>query len=162
MEDIIQETVDTTEVDYVEAIKELKENSVSKAEYAKLKAENQKLIKSLINGESLPQDQQPKKEIDVVGIEKRLASKDPTIRYIDGFKMMLDLREADLAAGKVDPFIPATKRDGYTQADLDACQRRAEIYQECLDEANGNNEVFISELYNRMVDTMPTPPKGRK
>ena len=40
--------------DYIEAIKEIKQNSVPKSEYAKLKEENKKLLDSIINGADLP------------------------------------------------------------------------------------------------------------
>ena len=36
---------------YIEAIKEMKENSVAKEDYLKLKEENKQLLQSLVNGE---------------------------------------------------------------------------------------------------------------
>lgn len=41
------------EVDYVQAINDLKANSVPKDQYAKLKEENSRLLKSIINGETI-------------------------------------------------------------------------------------------------------------
>lgn len=155
-----EEVVEEAELDYVAAIKELKENTVPKSDYAKLKAENQKLIKSLINGETI-QAETPKKEIDVADIERRLSDKNGQMKMLDGFKMILALREADLAAGKIDPFIPIDKRDGYTEADLDGAARRAAIYQECIDYADGDSKIFTQELNRRMVDTY-NPPRRKK
>lgn len=157
-ERIEENVVDTpdTSVDYIAAIKSLKENSVSKEAFAKLQDENRKLVQSLINGETIQQDA-PKKEIDVEAIEKKLASKTPMMKSIDGFKMILELREADLAAGKPDPFLPLTKKSP-TQADLDACQHRAEVYQEIIDYAEGDPALFAQELSRRMVD-VPLPKR---
>ena len=55
-----QKNVDTT-IDYIEAIKEIKENSVDKETYLKLKEENKKLLNSLVNGETLPAESQEQK-----------------------------------------------------------------------------------------------------
>ena len=42
------------ETDYISAITDLRNNTVSKDEYRKLQDENRKLINALSNGESLP------------------------------------------------------------------------------------------------------------
>ena len=52
-DEIVDKETESTEVDYVAAIKELKDNTVPKNQYAKLKEENKKLLQSLINGESI-------------------------------------------------------------------------------------------------------------
>lgn len=52
--------VDNT--DYVEAIKNLKENSVSKEKYEALEAEKKKLLEAMINGDSL--DTQDPEQLD--------------------------------------------------------------------------------------------------
>ena len=43
-------TVEDNTQDYLAAIKELKENSVNRTEYDKLRAENKRLIDAVING----------------------------------------------------------------------------------------------------------------
>ena len=59
------ENADSMDADsYIEALKEIKENSVSKDDYLKLKAENRKLLNSLANGDFI---EQPKVE-EVVDI----------------------------------------------------------------------------------------------
>ena len=40
-------------IDYIEAIKEMKQNSVSKKAYDKLREENKQLLDSLINGKEI-------------------------------------------------------------------------------------------------------------
>lgn len=146
------------ENDYIKAIEELKENSVSKDDYEKLKAENKKLIDSLVKGERIEQQQKPR-EIDVKKIEKTLAARDPRITTLEGMKMVLDLREADIRAGKRDPFI-SVNNHAPTKEDLEAAQRRADIYQECVDYAEGDPELFSQEFTRRMVDNF-SPRKRR-
>lgn len=143
-------------IDYIEAIKEMKQNSVSKESYEKVKQENKKLMDALINNKQI--ETPKKKEIDVKGIQKKLLERDPMMKSIDGFQMILDLREADLAAGKMDPFIPANNRNP-KQEDFDAAQRRADIYKECIEYAQGDPALFSQELTRRMVDPA-LPPRN--
>ena len=51
--------VDNT--DYIAAIKELKENSVDRSKYDALKAENKKLLDSIVNGTEIAQQQSEEK-----------------------------------------------------------------------------------------------------
>ena len=50
---VSQQTEVNDSIDYIEAIKEMKQNSVSKEAYEKLKAENKQLLDSIINGTEL-------------------------------------------------------------------------------------------------------------
>ena len=45
-------TVEDNTQDYINAIKDLKQNSVNRSEYEKLRAENKKLIDAVVNGQS--------------------------------------------------------------------------------------------------------------
>lgn len=141
-------------VDYIEAIKEIKQNSVSRSSYEKLKQDNKRLMDALIQNKQI---ETPKKEeIDVKSIEKRLAERDPRMKSLEGFKLALKLREADLAAGKIDPFISANNKTP-SKEDLESAQRRADIYQECIDYAQGDPALFSQELTRRMVDPINLP-----
>lgn len=51
--------------DYLEAIKSLKENSVDRSKYDELRAENKKLLQSIVNGQQVEiEEQKPKKSIE--------------------------------------------------------------------------------------------------
>lgn len=147
--------VENADIDMVAAYEELRNNSVSKAEHEKVVAENRRLVQSLINGGSMKQEETPR-EIDVAGIEKKLTNHSYRFKGIEGFQAMLDLREADLAAGKVDPFIPLTNRSP-SEADFEAAANRAAIYQECIDLAEGNDKIFVQELSRRIREDGPRP-----
>lgn len=60
-EENIQQAVDESNADndLVEALKQVKANSVSKDDYNKLRADNKKLIDALVSGEQLSQPQMP-------------------------------------------------------------------------------------------------------
>ena len=56
-----QETVDTgTELDPIEALKEIKQNSVPRSEYEKVVAERNKIFKAYANGERAEQPEENK------------------------------------------------------------------------------------------------------
>lgn len=51
--------------DYLAAIQELKQNSVDRSKYEDLKAENKKLLDSIVNGQEVKiEEQKPKKSVE--------------------------------------------------------------------------------------------------
>ena len=58
-----QENVDDS-FDYISALNEMKQNSVSRSEYEKLKADNKRLLDSIVNGTSENVEVLPKKSIE--------------------------------------------------------------------------------------------------
>ena len=55
-----KQATETAEMDYIQAIEELKANSVPKSDYDQLRADNKKLLDTLVNRQ--PVQEQPKKE----------------------------------------------------------------------------------------------------
>ncbi|MBO7716133.1 MAG: hypothetical protein J6S85_21390, partial [Methanobrevibacter sp.] len=51
--------VEDSTQDYLAAIQELKQNSVNRSDYDKLKAENKKLIDAVVNGQTIEVNQGP-------------------------------------------------------------------------------------------------------
>lgn len=139
-------------VDYIEAIKEMKQNTVNKQDYLKLKEENKKLIQSLVNGEQLDPAQQ-KKEVDVNKLRENLFKKEQNnLEYITN---ALELRNALIEKGEKDPFLPYGKNILPTDEDIECAERVARVLQECVDYADGNSDIFTNELQRVMVDTGP-------
>jgi hypothetical protein len=73
-----EQTVDNstdTSLDYIEAIKTLREATVDKSAYDSLRAENKKLLQSLVNGETIePQNKVLSEDIDT--LRKRVLTDD--------------------------------------------------------------------------------------
>ena len=73
-----EQTVDNstdTSLDYIEAIKTLRETTVDKSAYDSLRAENKKLLQSLVNGETIePQNKVLSEDIDT--LRKRVLTDD--------------------------------------------------------------------------------------
>ena len=103
--------VEDTTTDYIEAIKTLKQNSVDRSEYEKLRAENKKLIDTVVNG--LPgQEEQvvvkhTKEQID--DLRNDLFNSPRELNNLEFFTKTMELREALMENGEPDPLLPVGK-----------------------------------------------------
>ena len=143
-----QSTVDDSTVDYISAINELKQNTVDRSKYEQLRAENKRLINSIVNGQ--PVDVEAPKRRSIDEIRKDWLNEDNSnLAYI---KNTLELREALIAEGKPDPFLPVGNQIAPTDEDIATADRVAKVLQECVDFAEGDSEVFTNELQRRTID----------
>ena len=151
-EKLINETgapVEDMTEDYLAAIKDLKQNTVSRDDYEKLKAENKKLLNSVVNGQVVEVEAGPAYR-DVSIIRDELFNHEHNnLEYI---KLALELRNTLIAKGETDPFIPVGKQISPTREDLEAAERVAQVYQECVDYADGDSALFTQELMRRTKD----------
>ena len=138
--------VDNT--DYIEAIQTLKQNSVDRSKYDELKAENKKLLDSIVNGTEVAQPVEEKKSVE----ELRAAYLKEDQSNLEYITNTLKLREALMAEGKPDPFLPIGEQILPTDEDVAAAQKVADVLQECIDYAEGDSSVFTNELQRRLVD----------
>ena len=147
-------TVEDNTQDYLAAIKELKENSVNRSEYEKLRAENKKLIDTVVNG--LPgQEEQvvvkhSKEQID--DLRNDLFNSPRELNNLEFITKTMELREALMENGEPDPFLPVGKQISPTRDDLEGAEKVAQVYKECIDYAEGDSEVFTNELMRRTRD----------
>ena len=150
-----QENVNDS-IDYIEAIKEIKQNSVDKEAYNKLREENKRLLNSLVNGESV--DVKKEEPVNIDELRDKLFNKESTnLEYISN---ALKLREELMKQGKPDPFLPAGKNIIPTEEDIKTADRVAKVLQECVDYADGDSNVFTNELQRVTVDSVL--PKTRR
>ena len=147
-------TVEDNTQDYLAAIKELKENSVNRSEYDKLRAENKKLIDTVVNG--LPgQEEQvvvrhSKEQID--DLRNELFNSPRELNNLEYVTKAMELREALIENGEPDPFLPVGKQISPTRDDLEGAEKVAQVYKECIEYAEGDSEVFTNELMRRTKD----------
>lgn len=136
--------------DYINTINELKSNTVSKAEYERLKKENRQLLDSLVNGSPVEVQKVEKKPI--TELVEDLQKDQSNLDYV---KTALDLRTAMIEQGLSDPFLPQGKQIAATADDIKSAARVAEALQECVDYANGDSQLFTAELQRITRDSMP-------
>ena len=147
-------TVEDNTQDYLAAIKELKENSVNRSEYDKLRAENKKLIDTVVNG--LPGQEEPaftkhsKEQID--DLRNELFNSPRELNNLEYVTKAMELREALIENGEPDPFLPVGKQISPTRDDLEGAEKVAQVYKECIEYAEGDSEVFTNELMRRTKD----------
>ena len=147
-------TVEDNTQDYINAIKDLKQNSVDRSEYDKLRAENKKLIDAVVNGQ--PGQEEPvftkhsKEQID--DLRNELFNSPRELNNLEYITKALELREALMENGKPDPFLPFGKQISPTRDDLEGAEKVAQVYKECIDYAEGDSEVFTNELMRRTRD----------
>ena len=143
--------VDDMTPDYLAAIKELKEKSVDRSKYEELKAENKKLLESIVNGEELEKEAKPKE--DIQDLRNDLFKENSGLTNLEYAEKALELRSRLIAEGKTDPFVPIGSQYTPTELDIATAKRVADILQECVDYAEGDDIVFTNELQRRMIDT---------
>ena len=141
--------VDNT--DYIDAIKELKQNSVEKAKYDALRLENKKLLDSLVNGQVVEKEEE-KPVADLQELRRKVFNNEgqTNLEYVTN---VLNLRNELLAQGYEDPFIPQGSKVNPTQADYEKANRVAQVFQEMVDESEGDPNVFLNEYQRRVKDT---------
>ena len=158
MAEVIEnENVETNSVDnnnmYIDTINELKQSTVSKAQYEQLQAENKKLLDSLANGDyhhvepekpTYDLDALKKKWTDTFGINSNLIPA----------KAALEYRDAYLETTGIDLFAPNANNPKYEQKqeDLESAQNAAEVLRSCIEDCHGSDATFYSLLCDRTTD----------
>ena len=155
-EENVNVVVEDNTNDYIDQIKRLKESSVSKDDYNKLKADNKKLIDALATGTQLEGKVEPK--IDAVeninNLRKKLFSKGSNLDNLEYCKTAVELRDALIEKGERDPFLPFGHEVVATDSDYESANRVATIMKECIDYADGDPDIFTNELQRRTVDVV--------
>lgn len=147
------ETLDDTN-QYIEAIREMKQNSVSKEAYDKLRAENKQLLDSLINGGQVNM-QSVKPEVDIQALRNKLSDVDHPLSNLEYVKTAVELRDALIEKGERDPFLPFGENISPTQDDYIKAENASNVFKECIAYADGDSELFTNELQRRTIDAMP-------
>ena len=145
-----QNNVENDSNHYIEAIKEMKANTVDKEAYLKLKEENKQLLNSLVNGEEI-KDQEPEQKESIEELRSKLfGTKRQDLNNLDFVENALKLRNALMEAGQTDPFVPNGSKIKPTDEDFAKAKKVADTLQECVDYADGDPDVFTDELKRRI------------
>ena len=159
---VSSEETSNDSADYIHALNELKQNSVSREQYEKLKNENKELLNTLINGGQVEMID-PSTKPSIQELRNELFSKDAAEKGMTNLEFVsksLELRDAIIESGGTDPFLPVGKGIELTRDDYEAAEFTAQQFRECIDIAQGNSEVFTNELMRRTQDnSLPTTAK---
>ena len=136
-------------LELAKALKEARENSVPKSEYDRVVEENKKLVSDIINGDGAgsgqvsPEDNKP--TIEELR-EDLYGPKCSSLSNLEYWEKTLALRKEVIEKEGYDPFLPIGSKITPKSSDIEAAERVAKVVQECIDEAEGNSEVFTALL----------------
>lgn len=147
-----QENVNDS-TDYIEALKEMKQNSVDRATYDKLKSENKQLLDALVNGKEI--EIKREEPVDVNQLRKDLFNRDKQLSNLDYVSSALKLRDALIERGERDPFLPYGDKVSLTAEHYEKAEQVATVLKECVEFADGDSGIFTAELQRRTKDSMP-------
>lgn len=149
-------------VDPIETLKQIQENSVPKEEYERVVAERNKIFAAYAKGERKEEETPKTPPVDIQKLRNELYGGDKDLSNLEYIEKTLQLRQALIDRGEVDPFIPIGHKYNPTAEDIAAAKRVAEGFQHCVDYAEGDSEVFTNELQRITVDVGPTLIKRNK
>ena len=148
-------TVEDNTNDYIDQIKKLKENSVSKEDYDKLRLDNKRLIDALANGTQMDVVEPKVSTVENINnLRKKLFSKGSNLSNLDYCKTAIELRDALIENGERDAFLPFGHNVVTTESDIETANRVATVMKECIDYADGDSDIFTNELQRRTVDVV--------
>ena len=147
------------ETDYIAEIQKLKANTVSLDDYNRLKADNKKLISALASGETIGSTEPSNPEKNINDLREKLLKNGNTMNNLEYVQTAVELRDALIAQGQRDPFLPYGEGVLPTAEDVECANRVANVYKECIEYADGDPDIFTSELQRRTVDAGPIKRK---
>ena len=147
---------------YISAINEMRNNSVSRDKYNKLKEDNRQLLDALINGGQIevPTAEEKKSAQELVNEFHELAGrKKGKPMDVEFSEKLLEVRDAFLEETGEDLFLPSNPTD----VDYKNAQDVEAFFRTCLEAADGNNDVFEREMSRHLVEypSLPTKTKRR-
>lgn len=150
----VEETV-VDNTDYIAAIKELKQNSVSKDKYDALAAENKKLVDALVSGEEIEANEEDelKPRLDYYKAYKE--NKFNT--DLDYWKNFLNLREATIKEYGKDPCVtgnyglsPEGERVESAYGEAETIDQQLGLIKEMIEESQDDPAVFSTLMQSAM------------
>ena len=136
--------------EYINQINNLRENTVSREEYERIKNDNRELAKALINGTgaNIPGITIPENKPDLDDLRKNLFTK-KSKNDLEYFTNLLALRDGVMADGQPDPFLPINREFRATAQDEADAERIATQIKEAIEYADGDPAVFSNDLRRR-------------
>lgn len=150
-ETIQNQEIEDNKQDYIAEIQNLRETTVPKDEYNRLREENKRLISSLAKGETITQ---PAPKPDINELRKRVFDNEHQSN-LEYWGAVLELRDAVIDSGAPDPFLPQGHKVVPTSEDFECANRVAAVVKECIDYADGDSQLFTNELMRRTVEVAP-------
>lgn len=143
---------------YVEELKNIKENMISRDTYNQVVKERDDLSKALadnvLNGGTFTEEKSDSKEIiDDKALSKELLMENNGIPNLEAAEKMLKLRKAQIEKYGVDPFMPLDMTGKNANESKETAEKFAAALEHCIEIAQGNSDIFTRELDRITIDT---------
>lgn len=157
---------DPTKLELAKQVKELKEkNEALTKKNSELEGENKDLYENFINGGdevdgkghnggSASSAEAVKKELDAE-IQEVLGIGSAGMSNIEYAKHALSIRKKMIELGQPDPFLPKGHDFKPDESDKQHAQNVADVFEECIEAANGDNALFTATLQSRIAEDSP-------
>ena len=152
-EEIKEQEITQEDYDVVAEVNKIKETMVDKADYDKLRAERDKYAKALVEGTKVDVNKQA---MPIADLRKKLFNSDNELSNLDYVQTALELRQAILDNGGDDVFVGRGSKLTPDDNDYAKAKKVAEALQSCIDNAEGNSEIFTRELM-RITEDVKIP-----
>lgn len=139
------------EFDPIQALNDIKQNTVPKVEYDKVKTDRDKYLKALLEGSQVADEK--KEPVDVDALRKKLFG--GNLNNLEFVDTSLKLRDALINRDHVDIFVAKGNKISPSNEDYEAAQRVADVFEDCVKVADGDSEIFTRELMRRTNDVAP-------
>lgn len=147
-EEVIEET--DNDLNLLDEMKKLKENSVSKEEYEKERAKNKELMKRLVEGGG--QEAKTDETIDLDKIREDLFKNNAEgLSKREFWQKVLTLRHERLKNEGVDIFLPKGRKTRYTRLDIESADKVDETISQMIEDSEDNPALF-DVLFNEALN----------
>ena len=92
-------------------------------------------------------------EVDADALAKEMFVEDNKMTDLEYCENALKLRNARLLAGETDPFLP----NDPDEKDVEIANNVADVFEQCIKAADGNNAAFVAMLKTRIKETSVLP-----
>lgn len=147
-EEVVIETDD--DLNLLDEMKKLKENTVSKEEYEKERAKNKELMRRLVEGGG--QDDKADDTVDLNKIREDLFTNNAEgLSKREFWQRVLTLRHERLKNEGVDIFLPKGRKTRYTRLDIESANRLDETITQMIEDSEDNPALF-DVLFNEALN----------
>lgn len=147
-EEVVIETDD--DLNLLDEMKKLKENTVSKEEYEKERAKNKELMRRLVEGGG--QDVKTDDTVDLNKIREDLFTNNAEgLSKREFWERVLTLRHERLKNEGVDIFLPKGRKTRYTRLDIESANRLDETISQMIEDSEDNPALF-DVLFNEALN----------
>ena len=140
-------------VDYIQMIEDFKNKTVPIEKYNSVVRENKELVDKILNGGDGDPEEYEQMELDIESCKKDLFESFEHSSNLEIAEKVLKLREAMIDQGLPDPFLPIGKNVRVSEEDIKKANNVADVFEHCIDYAEGDSEAFTTELMRLTKDT---------